>query len=90
MDTRRKQLSRRKLLKLVGYSVATFPVAVLAPRLAWPQGKISKQAANYQNQPNSGQQCAGCVNFISPNACKLVEGKISAQGWCRLYAPRQG
>lgn len=90
MNTWRKAVSRRKLLQLVGYSVAAFPVAALVPKLAWAQGKTSKQAANYQNQPNGNQQCAGCANFIAPNACKLVEGKVSPQGWCKLYAPKQG
>lgn len=90
MDKWQNQVSRRKLLQLFGYSAATFPIAALTSRLAWAQGKTSKQAANYQGQPNHGQQCAGCVNFIAPDSCKLVEGTISPQGWCRLYSPKQG
>ncbi len=29
--------------------------------------------------------CALCKHFLTPNACKLVEGSIAAEGWCKLF-----
>lgn len=52
--------------------------------------KCPREAVKYQNAPKDGLQCAGCNNFVPPNACKLVQGEISPQGWCMLYAPKQG
>jgi hypothetical protein len=41
----------------------------------------------YQTQPKGEQKCAGCQHFIAEsNACKLVEGQISPDGWCILWA----
>jgi hypothetical protein len=32
--------------------------------------------------------CSGCVNFVAPNACKVVKGVINPNGWCVAYAPK--
>lgn len=92
MEKRRnKQLNRRQVLQLAGYSAAALPfLMLLTPRLAWSQGKTSQQAANYQDEPKNSQQCSGCENFIAPDRCNLVAGKISSDGWCKLYTPKRG
>jgi hypothetical protein len=51
--------------------------------------KVSQAQAKYQSQPKGDQMCGNCANFISPNSCKLVEGKVSANGWCTLWARKQ-
>jgi hypothetical protein len=28
------------------------------------------------------------VNFVAPNACKVVSGTILPNGWCVAYAPK--
>lgn len=56
---------------------------------AQAQQKVPKEPVQYQYSPKDGQQCSGCIHFVSPNACKLVQGEISPQGWCTLYAPKQ-
>lgn len=49
--------------------------------------KVSKEAAQYQEQPKADQQCSNCMQFLADsNTCKLVEGPISPQGWCSLWA----
>lgn len=53
------------------------------------QQKVPKEPVKYQHSPKDGQQCSGCIHFVSPNTCKLVQGEISPQGWCMLYAPKQ-
>jgi hypothetical protein len=52
------------------------------------QGKMPKDQAKYQEKPKDGQRCDGCVHFLAPDGCKLVEGKVSASGWCSLYAAK--
>jgi hypothetical protein len=49
-------------------------------------GKMSKQQAEYQDSPKGIQMCATCTLFDEPRACKVVEGDISPNGWCKAYA----
>ena len=43
----------------------------------------------YQTQPKGEQKCSGCMHFIAEsNTCKLVEGQISPDGWCTLWAQK--
>jgi hypothetical protein len=51
--------------------------------------KVSKAQSKYQDKPNGKQQCTLCNNFVAPNSCNLVEGKISPNGWCSLFTPKQ-
>jgi hypothetical protein len=49
--------------------------------------KVSKTQAKYQSQPKDEQQCSTCMSFIpETSTCKLVEGQVSADGWCMLWA----
>ncbi len=52
--------------------------------------KIAQELVQYQNQPKDGQQCNKCAQWVDPNACKIVAGKISPQGYCVAYAPKEG
>lgn len=59
-----------------------------APATAAP-AKVSKASVQYQTAPKGDQKCADCLHFIAEsNTCKLVEGDISANGWCQLWARR--
>lgn len=51
--------------------------------------KVSQAQAKYQAQPKGDQMCGNCANFIAPDSCKLVDGKVSANGWCTLWARKQ-
>jgi hypothetical protein len=49
--------------------------------------KVSQASVQYQTQPKGDQKCANCMHFIAEsNTCKLVEGDISPEGWCTLWA----
>ncbi|MGO9390425.1 high-potential iron-sulfur protein [Rhodoblastus sp.] len=68
-------------------------LASLAGWPLWPKrssaqrgGKMSKQQAGYQDSPKGIQMCATCSLFDEPKACKVVEGEISPDGWCKAYA----
>ena len=49
------------------------------------QTKLSHEAAKYQDNPKDGQQCSGCVQFVAPHSCKVVEDPVAASGWCQLF-----
>jgi hypothetical protein len=51
--------------------------------------KVSQASVQYQTQPKGEQKCSGCIHFIAEsNTCKLVEGQISPDGWCTLWAQK--
>lgn len=82
-------LSRRKLLR--GATVLAGGAALVAGSLApaaAQSGKMSQQAASYQNGPKSGQKCLDCSFFVQPSSCKLVDGTISPVGWCKFFAKK--
>jgi len=61
---------------------------VLATTQARADDKVEQSVVQYQTSPKDGAQCSGCVNFVAPNACKVVSGTISPSGWCVAYAPK--
>ncbi len=48
--------------------------------------KMTRQQAQYQDTPNGIYSCGMCTLFERPNACKVVEGEISNDGWCKAFA----
>jgi hypothetical protein len=56
---------------------------------AQAQEKIDQKVVQYQAQPKDGQKCDQCVNWQPPNACKIVAGSISPNGWCVAFAPKE-
>ncbi|WP_172621038.1 high-potential iron-sulfur protein [Microbulbifer sp. GL-2] len=83
-------ISRRKFLKLSSCSLAILPVAIIATDRTRAQVKAKKEAVNYQDTPNNGQKCVDCQLFQPPNACIVVDGDISPEGWCSLFVLKQG
>jgi hypothetical protein len=82
-SARSARFSRRALLQgAVG--AATIGAAV-GPAAA--ETKLSKQSVAYVDQPNGGERCAVCAHFAPPGACRIVQGAISPQGYCRLFVP---
>jgi hypothetical protein len=52
--------------------------------------KLAQTVVQYQTTPKDGAKCSTCVNFVAPNACKIVAGEINPEGWCVAYAPKEG
>ena len=51
--------------------------------------KVPQATVQYQTQPKGGQKCSQCLHFIAEsNTCKLVDGQISPEGWCSLWAKK--
>jgi hypothetical protein len=55
-------------------------------------GKASRRDFSYQDAPRDGKRCATCRQFTPNDAdggvCAVVEGDVSANGWCLAYSPR--
>ncbi len=48
--------------------------------------KITKEKIDYKDTPQDGKRCIECIHFLpDTNECKLVEGTIDPNGWCKLY-----
>jgi hypothetical protein len=80
-----KQLdkSRRKAMRAVvgGLSAALFQIPQVKA-----SDKMTRQQAQYQDTPNGIYSCGLCTLFERPNSCKVVEGEISEDGWCKAFA----
>lgn len=51
--------------------------------------KVPQASVQYQAQPKGDQKCEGCMHFMAEsNTCKLVDGQISPEGWCSLWAKK--
>jgi hypothetical protein len=48
--------------------------------------KMTRQRAEYQDTPNGIYSCGMCTLFEKPNVCKVVEGEVSKDGWCKAFA----
>jgi High potential iron-sulfur protein len=82
-------LTRRTLLQTGGRALAALSILGLAARKSIA-AKVSKAAAGYQDSPKGDQRCANCRQFIPPNACRQIDGNISPNGWCRIWAKASG
>jgi len=64
----------------------TAPAAGAAPAAPPTSGKVLQASVQYQSQPKGAQKCSECRHFIAEsNTCKLVDGRISPEGWCSLW-----
>ncbi|MEI8030223.1 MAG: high-potential iron-sulfur protein [Comamonadaceae bacterium] len=54
--------------------------------------KADKKDFFYQDKPNAGRHCSTCNLYsVSPSGksvCAIIDGEISADGWCMAYSPR--
>lgn len=82
-QTSGKPVSRRSLLK-----AAVGVVSLASLGTASAQTKMAPNLVMYQGTPKDGHQCDGCVQWKAPDACLIVEGKISPKGWCAAWAPK--
>jgi hypothetical protein len=77
--------SRRDLLRVLGLGVAAGVARGARAQTASP-AKATKAEADYQDAPKDIRMCATCQLFEPPSACKVVEGPVSPNGWCKLFA----
>jgi hypothetical protein len=76
-------LSRRYIVGTVAKAIAASPLFVIAAQAA---DKMTRKQAEYQDTPNGIYSCGLCSLFEAPNGCKVVEGEVSKDGWCKAFA----
>ena len=75
-------MRRRTLLRAVVFGATAGLVRTARAETA----KLTKAEADYQDAPKDIRMCATCQLFEPPSACKVVEGAVSPNGWCKLFA----
>jgi hypothetical protein len=80
----RNARSRRNAVSLLAHAIFAGLVVQMSRALA--SDKVTKAQAEYQDTPQGLYSCAMCTLFVAPNACKVVEGEISRDGWCKAFA----
>jgi hypothetical protein len=76
--------SRRKLIRTFANGLSAGLLLRMTPADA--SEKMTRQQAEYQDGPNGIYSCGLCSLFERPNACKVVEGEVSKDGWCKAFA----
>ena len=85
----RTSSSRRAVLR-AGLTACVASGFAAAAARAQSTPKLAQNVVQYQQTPKDGNKCSGCVNFIAPSSCKIVDGTINPDGWCVAYAPKTG
>ena len=76
--------SRRDAMRVVASGVSA--VLLLQSSQMQAIDKMTQRQAEYQDSPQSIFSCATCTLFVQPNMCKVVEGEVSRDGWCKAFA----
>ena len=84
MVEKRRGKSRREVIRAIAKGV---PAGFLL-RISQTEAseKMTRQQAEYRDTPSGLYSCGMCSLFERPNACKVVEGEISKDGWCKAFA----
>ena len=80
----RMTTSRRALVQA---GVGVIAAAAVKPAVAAPP-KLAQSVVMYQDHPKGDQKCSICTHFLPPNACQIVAGDISPDGWCGVFTPK--
>jgi hypothetical protein len=84
MRHKQPNLSRRILLHALAVGVPATLCLPMSPVQA--DDKMTKARAEYQDKPNGIYSCGNCTLFVAPSSCKVVEGEVSTDGWCKAFA----
>ncbi len=82
--------ARRRILKLGGAALAMIPVIALSGNTYAATNAAMRASLKYQNKPEGGKACRGCVQFVpgktakALGGCKIYPGdtQISPNGYC--------
>jgi hypothetical protein len=83
INERKVDVSRRTLLLQAAAAAGAVPVLALGVQSA--AAKMAQSGVAYQMTPNGGSRCGGCKMFEAPSSCKMVDGQINPDGWCKLW-----
>jgi hypothetical protein len=71
-------------MQTIAAAIAATPL--LTAVAARASDKMTRKQAEYQDTPNGIYSCGLCSLFEAPNGCKVVEGEVSKDGWCKAFA----
>jgi hypothetical protein len=80
-------VSRRALLQGAAGTAGATMILGATPNSAAAVVKLSQKVVAYQDHPDGDKRCGKCVQFQPPNACKIVDGTVSPEGYCRFFVP---
>ena len=88
--TDRSGISRRRILTVAAGAAGAVSgvAAIVGASTPAHAAKASQKAVKYQDTPKGDARCDNCALFEAPNSCKTVEGPISPEGWCMVYAKK--
>lgn len=84
-----QRISRRQILTIAAGASVTSAAAVIGASTPAQAAKASQKIVKYQDTPKGEQRCGNCVQFEAPSTCKTVDGTVTEQGWCMVYAKKQ-
>jgi hypothetical protein len=84
MNEKPVDCSRRKVVGALVKGVSTG--LLLRISQAQASDKMTRKQAEYQDGPNGLYSCAVCTLFEPPKDCKVVDGDVSKDGWCKAFA----
>ncbi|MBJ7534135.1 high potential iron sulfur protein [Rhodomicrobium vannielii ATCC 17100] len=82
--------TRREVLKFGAYALGALGAAGFVAGSAEAQvaKKAAQSAVGYQGSPNGAKQCSACQHFQAPSSCRVVEGSISPNGYCKIFSKK--
>ena len=79
------RFSRRSLIFRTAGIAGAAALLTGAAHRAEAEIKISQKAVAYQDHPDGEKRCDKCTHFQPPNGCKVVDGAVNPQGYCKLF-----
>ena len=76
--------SRRSAIRTIAAAIPA--TLLLRISRAGASDKMTQKQAEYRDTPDGIYSCGMCTLFEKPNACKVVEGEVSPDGWCKAFA----
>ena len=85
------KISRRRVLTVAAGAAGaiTGVTAIVGTSTPAQAAKTPQKAVKYQDTPKGEQRCENCALFEPPSSCKTVDGAVSPEGWCMVYAKKQ-
>jgi hypothetical protein len=84
--------SRREALRASARWLRVPTIGTLAIASDRVAAKASKADLGYRDAPKDGRSCAACRLFTPGESgrgtCAVVEGSVSANGWCMAFSAR--
>jgi hypothetical protein len=75
--------TRRTIIRAAVMGACAGPCLPMPRALA--ADKMTPAAAEYRAAPNGIYSCGMCSLFEPPSSCKVVDGEISKDGWCKAF-----